>query len=203
MEFEEMKKIWDTQNGQAMYAIDETALHNRVIKKKNKARRTADLTEKIFIGANLFAATLVLVPSIIKDKFSITGTLMMVLMYITAGFILYIRNKRLKTQDNFDSSMVGDLDNAIATADYQVKFSKTSRFYLFSVVLLTLGSLLESGAAWWVILLVTIFFAVTYMAARWEHRTFYVSQKKDIRAMRDKIISMENEEPEDKFDQQV
>ncbi len=188
-----MKKIWDAQNGQAMYAIDETALHNSVIKKKNKARRMADLTEKIFIGANILAATMIAVPSIIKDKYSISGTLMMVLMYVTAGFILYIRTKRLKTQDNFDSSMVGDLDNAIATADYQVKFSKTSRFYLLSVVLLTLVGLLESGAEWWVILLVAIFFAVTYMAARWEHRTFYVSQKKDIRAMRDKIVSMENE----------
>ncbi|MBO3698264.1 hypothetical protein [Roseivirga sp. E12] len=198
-----MKKIWDAQNGQAMYAIDETALHNRVIKKKNKARRTADLTEKIFIGANIVAATMVAVPSILKDKYSISGILMVVLMYVTAGFILYIRNKRLRTQDNFDSSMIGDLDNAIATADYQVKFSKTSRFYLLSVVLLTLFSLIESGSPWWVIVLVVIFFTVTYMAARWEHRTFYVSQKKDIRAMRDKIISMENEESDSELDQQL
>ncbi len=203
MEFEEMKKIWDAQNGQAMYAIDESALHNRVIKKKNKARRTADLTEKIFIGANIIAATMILVPSLLKDKYSISGSLMMVIMYLTAGFILYIRNKRLKVQDNFDDSMVGDLDNAIATSDYQIKFSKTSRFYLLSVVLLTLASLVESGAAWWVILLVTIFFTVTYLASRWEHRTFYVSQNKDIRAMRDKIISMESEASEDELDQQI
>lgn len=203
MEFEEMKKIWDAQNGQAMYAIDETALHNSVIKKKTKARRTADLTEKIFIGANIISATMIAVPSIIKDKYSISGTLMMVLMYVTAGFILYIRNKRLKSQDRFESDMVGDLDNAIATADYQVKFSKTSRFYLLSVVLLTLSSLVESGSPWWVIVLVVIFFTVTYFAARWEHRTFYVSQKKDIRAMRDKIISMEKEDPEGDLDQQI
>lgn len=203
MEFEEMKKIWDAQNGQAMYAIDESALHNRVIKKKNKARRTADLTEKIFIGANIIAATMILVPSLLKDNYSISGSLMMVMMYLTAGFIFYIRNKRLKVQDNFDDSMVGDLDNAIATADYQVKFSKTSRFYLLSVVLLTLASLVESGAAWWVILLVAILFTAAYLASRWEHRTFYVSQNKDIRAMRDKIISMAEEASEDELDQQI
>lgn len=198
-----MKKIWDAQNGQAMYAIDETALHNRVINKKKRARRTADLTEKIFIGANMIASAMIIVPTVIKNKVSVSGVLMAILMLVTAGYILHRRSKRLKSQDNFDKSMLGDLDNAIATADYQVRFSKTSRFYLLSVVILSMTSLLESGSPWWVLVLVAIFFLVTYMAAKWEYRTFYASQKKDLRAMRDKLVSMDKEEPESSIDEMI
>lgn len=201
MEFEEMKKIWDAQNGQAMYAIDETALHNRVITKKKKARRTAGLTEIIFIGSCLLAGTMVLLPTILKNKFSISGVLMIVLLYFTAGFIAHKRSKRLKSQDKFDKNMLGDLDNAIATADYQVNLSKTTRFYLLAVIVLSLSALLESNSPWWVIVLAAIFFAVTYMASRWEHRTFYASQKTDLRAMREKLVSMENEEPKSSMDE--
>lgn len=203
MEFEEMKKIWDAQNGQAMYAIDETALHNNVIKKKNKARRTADLTEKIFVAANIVAGLMIVVPTIIKEHISISGSLMAVMMFFTAGYILNMRKKRLASQDNFDKSLIGDLDNAISTADYQVNFSKSSRYYLLAIVLLSLSSLLESGAQWWVILLVIVFFTVTYIGAKWEYRTFYASQKKDLRAMRDKVESMDDDEPENPLDQQV
>ncbi|OEK05400.1 hypothetical protein [Roseivirga misakiensis] len=203
MEFEEMKKIWDAQNGQAMYAIDETALHNRVINKKQKARRTADLTEKIFIAANFIASAMIIVPTIIKNKVSVSGILMAIVMLVSAGYIIHRRNKRLKTQDNFDESILGDLDNAIATADYQVKFSKTSRFYLLSVVVLSMTALLESGTPWWVLALVAVFFFVTYIAARWEHRTFYASQKRDLRAMREKLVNMENEEPESPIDNMI
>ncbi len=203
MEFEEMKKIWDAQNGQAMYAIDETALHNNVIKKKNKARRTADLTEKIFIGANIVAGLMIVVPTIIKENVMISGSLMAVMMFFTAGYIFNKRKKRLASQDDFEKSVIGDLDNAISTADYQVNFSKSSRYYLLSIVVLSLTSLIESGSPWWVILLVIVFFAVTYIAAKWEYRTFYASQKKDLRAMREKLGSMEDDEPENPLDQQV
>lgn len=198
-----MKKIWDAQNGQAMYAIDETALHNNVIKKKNKARRTADLTEKVFIGANIVAGLMIVVPTIIKEHFSISGSLMAVMMFFTAGYILNKRKKRLASQDNFEKTVIGDLDNAISTADYQVNFSKSSRYYLLAIVLLSLSSLIESGAPWWVMLLIIVFFVVCYIAAKWEYKTFYASQKKDLRAMREKLESMEDDEPENPLDQQV
>ena len=45
MEFEEMKKIWDTQNNEPMYAINEAALHQRIRAKRNRAKWNADFTE--------------------------------------------------------------------------------------------------------------------------------------------------------------
>ena len=37
MEFEDLQKIWDTQNNKPMYVINEEALHRRILSKKNKA----------------------------------------------------------------------------------------------------------------------------------------------------------------------
>ena len=46
MEFEEMKKIWDSQNNRPMYAIDENSLHNIVKRKINAASRKVNQTKK-------------------------------------------------------------------------------------------------------------------------------------------------------------
>lgn len=196
MEFDEMKKIWDAQNNQALYAIDETALYKKVLNKKQKARKMANLTEWILIFANIIAGTMVLIPSIVKDKFTISGMLMMALMYFTAGLIVMRRSRRLKSQDNFDRDLLGDLDNAIATAKYQVSLSGMGRYYLIMVAVLALTALLEAGSPWWIMSLALIFFVLTYFAGKWEHKTFYVSQKKNLEAMRSKLASLQDEEPE-------
>ena len=118
---------------------------------------------------------------------------MALFMYLVAGYIAYIRKKRLESQDNFDESMLGDLNNAIATADYQVNFAKSSRYYLALVVGLSLTSLLEASSPWWVIALAALFFLITYLGAKWEYKMIYAAQKKDLRTMRDKLISMETD----------
>ena len=45
MEFEEMQKVWDEQKGETMYAINETALHRSVTRKKNAAGRRINRVE--------------------------------------------------------------------------------------------------------------------------------------------------------------
>jgi len=43
-----MKKIWDTQNNEALYAIMSVALHNRVLSKKERAGHVANISELLF-----------------------------------------------------------------------------------------------------------------------------------------------------------
>ena len=37
MEFDELKQVWDSQNNELLYAINEQALHNRILSKKKQA----------------------------------------------------------------------------------------------------------------------------------------------------------------------
>ena len=62
MEFEELKKIWDTQNNQPMYAINEEALHNRILTKKRKTNKISSKIRmrsclKVLIGKWWLLAT--------------------------------------------------------------------------------------------------------------------------------------------------
>ena len=45
MEFEEMQKIWDTQNDQSLYVINEASLHKRILAKRNHARHKSNITD--------------------------------------------------------------------------------------------------------------------------------------------------------------
>src|SRR5258708_3523845 len=55
MEFDEMKKIWDAQNNQPLYVIDEKALHNRIQSKMNTVLRLTNISEWSLIMIYLVA----------------------------------------------------------------------------------------------------------------------------------------------------
>ncbi len=182
-----MKKIWDAQNGQALYAIDEEALHNRVLNKKDKAAKIASWTEWMLIGSLLFSTGIIMTAAIYKSKYEMVPMAMAALMAIVSAIIYQRRVKRLSWQNNFENSIIGNMDQALANADYQVKLSRSVRWLLLAVAGLTVAGLIASGAQWWTGALVALFFVVVYYGARWEYRTFYVSQKKNLQDMRNKL----------------
>lgn len=56
MEFDEIKKIWDAQNNQPLYVIDEKALHNRIQSKMKDVLLRANVNEWGVIIINLCTA---------------------------------------------------------------------------------------------------------------------------------------------------
>jgi hypothetical protein len=45
MEFEELRKIWDAQNNQPLYAINEKAMYNLILSKKKQAHHITNISE--------------------------------------------------------------------------------------------------------------------------------------------------------------
>src|SRR5678810_945300 len=60
MEFEELKKIWDAQNGQPLYAINEKAMYNLILSKKKQAHHITNISELIIIIVYIITGSLVL-----------------------------------------------------------------------------------------------------------------------------------------------
>ena len=54
MEFDEMKKIWDAQNNQPLYVMDENALYKRIQSKMNSLLHVTSTSELGLIVINLF-----------------------------------------------------------------------------------------------------------------------------------------------------
>src|SRR6476620_8926876 len=66
MEFDEMKKIWDAQNNQPLYVIDEKALHNRIQSKMNTVLHFTSISELLLILINLGTGAFLLVNNPVK-----------------------------------------------------------------------------------------------------------------------------------------
>ncbi|MBL6447788.1 hypothetical protein JMN32_15825 [Fulvivirga sp. 29W222] len=186
MEFEEMKRIWDTQNNEHVYAINETALHKKIIGRKKYTSVSAGRAELIVIFSNILAIGIMTVSGIMKGEVSVfTYALGAVLLFI-AIFMTMSRIRRMRSQDKFEASMLGDLEHAIANARYQVWFSRIARLGLLPIAVITLVAVWDGDTSWWKWLLILAFFAVMYFLSGKE-RNCTVRQMKKLEALRDNL----------------
>ena len=183
MEFEEMKKIWDTQNQKPMYVIDEEVLERRIQSKKQYASHCTNYTEIFLIIVNIVAGAFVLWGQLNSDNGSIYMYLMSIIMFFTAGFVIIWRYRRKKKENRFDESMVGNLDHAIQNAGFQVRLSKIMRWYILPIGLLLILGLWQSKNEVWILIPFLIFIALTIWGSRWEHQ-IYVRRKQQLEKLR-------------------
>src|SRR5688572_1643433 len=121
MEFDELQKIWDTQNNQPLYVINEQALHNRIVAKKHQVIHIAVVTEWILIIANSISGAFVLQQNYTGRGGLIFVYLLALWMLVTALYVLINRIRRMREQHQFNRSISGDLQHAVTTAVYQVR----------------------------------------------------------------------------------
>lgn len=191
MEFDELKKIWDTQNDKPMYVIDESMIHRKVLNKKKQAGFRANMAEFVLIASNLFAASLIGSAIIYKGNENTFSFIMMCAMFVTALVLMYSRFRRKKNENRFDNSTLGELQHALANATYQVRLHSGILYFAGLVVILTLASLIDTANSLWMIPAVVVFFGICGYAARWEHRV-YVGKKREL----EKLMKKLKEEPE-------
>ena len=186
MEFDEMKKIWDSQNNEPLYVINEKALHNRILSKKKRAGHVANFSELLTIFVNIGAGLFVLGATLYTKSSNIPMYLMAAWMFITALYILVVRIRRTKGEHGFERSMLDDLNHAISNATYQVRLSQLMRWNILPIAIFIFFSFLESGKPAWIATLILIFFALIYYAAGWEHR-IYKARKHELEVLQKKL----------------
>jgi hypothetical protein len=188
MEFDEMKIIWDSQNNETLYTINEKALHSRILAKKNQAHHITNISELLWIIVNSSAGCFILGVNFFKQSESIVMYLLSAWMFSTALYMLVSRIRRIKRTYRFDRSMRGDLDHAISVATYQVRLSQLGRWNILPIgILSTLGVWNGRESAWWVVGL-AIFFVLAIYAAGWEHRIYKV-RKRELVVLQSKLES--------------
>ena len=107
-------------------------------------------------------------------------------MLILALYMGVSRMRRVSGDRRFDRSMRGDLDHAIATAGYQVRFSRFMRWNILPVGLLCILGVLENGNPLWAVGALLIVFALATYAGGGEHN-IYRSRKRELESLRDKL----------------
>lgn len=186
MEFDEMKKIWDAQNNEPLYTINEKALHNRILSKKRQGYHITNVSELLWIIANGGGGCFIL--SLIFSKQN-AGMLYFLAAWMlgTALYMLISRIRRIKRSHRFDRSMLGDLDHAISIAAYQIRLSKLGLWNILPIGILSILAVVNSGKSpWWLVALTIFFMLVMYVGARWEHR-IYDTRKRELDALQNKL----------------
>ena len=186
MEFEEMKKIWDSQNNEPLYAINEEALHNRILSKKKTGYHITNVSELLLIIVNATAGLFVLSVNLSKPGVNMYMYLLATWMLFSALYMLVSRIRRINGSQRFDRSMLGDLSNAISIATYQVRLSQVGRWNILPIGVLCLLALWDSGKPIWSIVIIGIFFVFAARGTVWEH-SIYKNRKKDLEILQKKL----------------
>lgn len=188
MEFDEIRKIWDSQNNEPIYGINEKALHNRILSKKKKVHHIASFSEIFAIIAYIAAGSMILLKNLSHPKASIIFYFLSVWMLVSALYLVVSMVRRMKAAHRFDRSMRGDLDHAISVAAYQVRLSGLIRWNTLPIAILVVVGVLESGKSIWIALGILIFFFLTNYAAGWEHN-IYKARKRELETLKTRLES--------------
>jgi len=186
MEFEELQQIWDSQNNQPLYVINEKALHNRILSKKKQIHHIANISELLSVIVNIVAGGFILGMNLYNQKVNISMYILSAWMFGSAFYLLISRIRRLKEEHQFNRSMLGELKHAISTATHQVRLSHVMRWNIVPIGLLSLLGVLEGGKSVWIIIVLLIVFVFAFFAGGWEHG-IYRNKKRELEILLNKL----------------
>ena len=183
MEFDEIRKIWDSQNNKPMYVIDENSIHNIVKRKIKAAARKANTFEFGIIMITAFVTVFMITKGIMNMQWTNFLTAI-----ASSGITIYIfinRSRRRKMENKFGQTLLDGLDNAIANIDYLIKQASTFLWwYILPFGIATMVSMYVKPRpieAW---LLIGAAFVLAYLLANWSARKEHLPRKKTLEALR-------------------
>jgi len=186
MEFDEMKKIWDAQNNQPLYVIDEKALHNRVQSKMSTVLRLTNISEWSLIMTYLVAGGILIGLNPFKRGANIFLYLEAIWMFAVVVYFVVSHIRRIKASRQFDRSIHGDLNHTISLLSYQVRLSQIIRWNLLPMGAIMIFSGWEAGKLFRVsaVILVsyTLAFYVTSKGIRANKR-----RKRELQVLKEKL----------------
>ena len=184
MEFAEMKIIWDSQNEEKLYAINERALYEQIKRKGKSVGRLLQRFEMTIIGVNVLVAVVLLVTALI-NQFDTFYYLLPVVYLAYALVALVWRWSRRQTDIHFASTMLGELDKAIWQINYLIRRSRELIFvYMLPLTLLTGGQLLYEGLPLFALAIVFVMGGACFLTDRWEIKKCYLPQKQSLESLR-------------------
>lgn len=186
MEFDEIKKIWDAQNNQPLYVIDEKALHNRIQSKMKGALLRANLNEWGLIIINLFAAGVLVTLNSFGHAANIFMYIEAAWLFATVVYVVAHRSRRLSSSRRFDRSIHGDLDHAISIAAYHVRLVRMMNWNLLPLGAIMIFSGWEAGKLLKAAAVILISYALAFYVGIKENRA-NVRRRRELQVLKEKL----------------
>lgn len=188
MEFEEMRKIWDTQNDEPIYMLNETALHNRIRSKRNRVNWLASINEIGLIIIAVITSTYLFFKTYGTNN--IYAYLPAIALLLTGVYVTVLRLKRKNRISQYDQSLLGTIDHAISNANYLVNFAKTFVWwYILPIAVPSMiNMIMKDNIPLWTWFLIPTSFIVSYLLVNWELNRCHLPRKKALEELKEKLI---------------
>ncbi len=144
MNFEDVKVIWDSQNEQPLFAVNETALHAMVRRRNRASRRGAAWTQyrEIVLGL-IFSLLMIGTVGVITsaDPAGVAGfswirvpassghvaalSIAAVLWLYYAVYMFAARRRQLRRDESFGSSLQGDIERGLDQLEFQIRIARS------------------------------------------------------------------------------
>lgn len=185
-----MKILWDTQNEEKLYAINERALHEQIQRRGRSVDRTLQRYEWVMVGVNLLTAIILTVSAYVNNEETL------LLYAISAAYLAYslffLILRRLRRRQDPDSSltMLGDLDKALWQLNYLVAQMRSMTFWYSLPLTIVMAGFLLVRANWgWALAIVVVMGAASYLSIKWEVNRCYLPQIHSLEALRAKLVA--------------
>lgn len=143
MNLEELKVVWDSQNQEPLYAVNEASLHTLVRRRKEaEHRRTAwcygrDIVINSLCGVAMIAvagmllwsdpdwlASLSWINVAVSPWHAVASALAGGIWIYCASYLWVARRRQLHREESMATSLRGDLDRALAHVAFQIDISR-------------------------------------------------------------------------------
>lgn len=193
MDFEELQVIWNSQNNEKMYAVNENALHAYIQRKGRSIEHTLNFFEFVLIGVNLLVGIWLTIESLDNTNPSPQSILaVFYLVFAVYGFIRHLI--RRDEEKPFDQTILGELDKALWRVDYLIRQGRVVIVWYLLPLALILGvmSVFDNRLllAFGMMVVVTV---ATYLGYRWELRKIHQPKKHNLETLREKLTAQENQ----------
>ena len=193
MNFEDLQVIWNSQNNEKMYAINEEALHTYIQGKGRSINHLLNLFEFVLIGANLFGAVLLILGAL--DKSIPSPQFILSVFYLAFAIYGLIRRLMRRNEEKpFAHTLLGELDKAIWQIDYLQRQSRNMiLWYLCPLTLIIGGMSFFNPRLFRAFVLLLFIIPVAYIIQRWEFNKFHLPNKHNLEILREKLTTHENQ----------
>lgn len=186
MEFEEMQKIWNEQKGEAMYAINESALHKTVKRRKAAASKRIGKVEIMLSLINGFCGIFLFVDAL-NDiaQWDYLGSL---ILLTSVAYIQWSRHQRLKAEKTYDRTILGELDHTIANTNSIIRISRLMIIgYLIPMSVLYFFKMIIEEASLDKWLLIAGMYTLACFLIIWERRKMHEPRRDNLIRLRKKL----------------
>ena len=223
MNFEEMKVLWDSQNEEPLYAVNQAGLRAMLLQDSRDFRRAVlwrDLRE-ITIGVVasagflMFGGLLTLgQPERLVSWFNVkvaptagdlVAMILAAVLWLHYALWQYAGRKRQERRERqFAASVLGDLDREIARTEYQIRLAQNVLWWgvlpvwAATFLFLFVTSRLLDVSGWIVLVAAAVFLGAAVLDLRWKQRPIQrnlLPRKHELASLREKLNASEAKAP--------